>query len=827
MLLAQVTHFFAVMLWVAVVLAALAGLPELSIAIAVIIVINGVFAFVQEYRADQAAARLRDLLPVRATVVRDGKPITISAVDLVVGDLVLLESGDRVCADLRLVTVDGLTVDESMLTGETKSVHPVADATAWAGTFVTEGYAQGEVVAIGSRTRLAGIALLSQAGSRRPSPLATQLHGVVRAIAVVAVLTGVGFFALSLLLGLPGRDGFLLAVGVTVALVPEGLLPTVTLSLARGAQRMADRQALVRSLESVETLGSTTVLCTDKTGTLTTNQMSVVAVWTPHGPLEIEPSGYRPSPPLPLADTYLAQDTALASVLASTGRLISEADGHRPHGDPMEVALHVLALRAGVPTADMAASVRCRFPFDPRRRRMSVVTADRVAVKGAIDSVLPLCRDDGSVLAAANAAAHSFADRGLRVLAVAERETRASDCSGSDADSVEADLRLLGVVALEDPPREGAAAALAELRRAGIQLLMVTGDHPATAAAIGREVGFARDDVPPIVASQLPTNTAAIGQMIDRDGLIIARATPEDKVRIAVALQERGHVVAMTGDGVNDGPALSRADIGIALGASGTDVARESADLVLLDDHVATIVAAVELGRATFANMRRFLTFHLTDNVAELAPFGLWALSGGSYPLVLSVLQVLALDIGTDVLPAVALGAEPANPRTLQGPMRTKRLIDGQLLRRVFGVLGPTEAVVELTAATSVLLAAGWVWGATPSSATLAAASGAAFAAVVAGQIANAYACRSEARWVGRVGWHGNPLLAWSVSVSAILAATLLAWPAAQRLFGGAWPPPVGWVIALATAPAVIVADALHKRWRAARRVSPIATSSS
>jgi magnesium-transporting ATPase (P-type) len=347
---------------------------------------------------------------------------------------------------------------------------------------------------------------------------------------------------------------------------------------------------------------------------------------------------------------------------------------------------------------------------------------------------------------------------------------------------------------------------------------MVTGDHPATARAVALEVGLADPDGLVIEGRDLPGDDAALGDLVDQDGIVIARVDPEDKLRIARALQARGHVVAMTGDGVNDGPALQEADIGIAMGRSGTDVAREAADLVLLDDDFATIVAAIAEGRATFANIRRFLTYHLTDNVAELTPFVVWALSGGSVPLALGVLQILALDIGTDLLPALALGGERASPDVLDRPPEGRHLIDRALLTRVFGVLGPTEAVMEMAAFVTVLLSAGWALGATVRESDLWAASGAAFTAVVVGQMANAFACRS-ARWGPlRLGWRSNPLLLGAVLTELVLLlAFLFAGPVARALEHRP-PTAAGLAVALLTAPFVLGVDGLHKHLRRRRR---------
>ncbi|MFC8798046.1 cation-translocating P-type ATPase [Promicromonospora sp. NPDC057138] len=815
LLLGQMVHFFALLLWVAAVLAWVADMPELAVAIAVVVVVNGVFAFLQEYRADKAGQKLLELMPALATVLRDRHRRQIPVHDIVVGDLLLLEAGDAVAADGRLVSVTGLALDESMLTGESTTTHPSPDGVVHAGTYVVEGEAAVEITATGPATELAHIMALTRTASRPPSPLAIRLRRVVRVIAGLAIAVGVAFFAVSLVLGMPPSDGFLFAVGVMVALVPEGLLPTVTLSLARGAQRMASRNALVRHLESVETMGSTTFICTDKTGTLTRNEMSVVEVWTPQGTASVVGHGYAPTARITAGAGTLpaVRDVALAAARCSTGRMVRSGEQWTAHGDPMEVALHVLALRADVdvPAEETARPLLRRLPFDAHRRRMSVLAGDVVYVKGAPDSVLALTSaGDDAVQAVAELAA-----RGLRVLAVARRAATADD-AGAPAVDVEQHLELLGLVALEDPPRDDVHAAVAACRTAGIKLAMVTGDHIGTATAIAREVGLLRDG-PVLEGSDLPADDDALGELVDRDGVVIARVTPEDKLRIARALHARGHVVAMTGDGVNDGPALREADIGIAMGRSGSDVAREAADVVLLDDNFATIVAAVELGRATFANIRRFLTYHLTDNVAELTPFLIWALSGGSLPLALTVLQILALDIGTDLLPALALGAEPPSHATMRQRPSTGALIDRAVLGRAFGVLGPVEAVVEMAAFFVVLGLAGWVVGAEPSTQTLAAASGAAFAAVVLGQLGNAFACRSEYRWVGALRMTGNPMLLWAVAVELVLLAVFLA-PPLSGLLGGSPPPAAGWAVALAAPVAVVLADAAAKAVRARSR---------
>jgi magnesium-transporting ATPase (P-type) len=800
----QLVHFFALLLWGAAALAFVAGMPQLGVAIAIVIVVNAAFAFAQEHRAERAAERLRDLLPRAATVLRDGEVRVVPAVELVPGDLVLLTAGDRISADLDIVAERALTIDRSTLTGESVPVATVAGDRALAGTFVVSGEGRGLVVATGGSTRMASIAALTQDGVTAVTPLGRELDRVVRTVAAVAVGVGVSFFLISVLVGTDLSDGFLFAVGVTVALVPEGLLPTVTLSLAMGAQRMARHHALVRHLEAVETLGSTTFICTDKTGTLTCNQMSVAAVWTPSFELPVASSGYDPTAPLDQPPAGLV-DLAAAAARCSDGHVVLDDGVWAAIGDPMEAAVDVLARRVGGPGTFPGPPDGLRFPFDPDRRRMSVISGGVAYVKGAPDAVLGCC----DPVPGTDEAVARLAARGLRLLAVASRP-----CPEvvDDVEEVEQGLTLLGLLAFEDPARPHAHQAIADCRAAGIAVAMVTGDHPVTAEAIARQVGLYVEGAPVLEGSDLPADEAVLGALLDVDGVVVSRVSPEDKLRIAKALRARGHVVAMTGDGVNDGPALHEADIGIAMGRSGTDVAREAADLVLLDDDFATVVAAIGEGRSTFANIRRFLTYHLTDNVAELTPFVLWALSGGRFPLALGVLQILCLDIGTDLLPALALGAEPPRADSLRRPVAGEHLLNRAVLFRVFGLLGPTEAIIEVAAFLTGFWAIGWRPGDTfPDGQHLLAASGAAFTAVVVGQMANAFACRSTVRPPWALGWRTNRLLLLAVALELGALTFFLLVPPVARQLEHTWPHGWSLVVALLAFPAVLAVDTLHK----------------
>ncbi|HEX6335330.1 MAG TPA: cation-transporting P-type ATPase [Jiangellaceae bacterium] len=810
----QLFHFFALMLWGAAGLAVLAGMPQLSVAIVAVVVLNGTFAFVQEYRADRAAERLGALMPTQVTVRRDGRRTVIDAGDVVTGDVLVLESGDRIPADAVAWEGAALRVDTSLLTGESEPTAVTGGGSLFAGTFIVEGEGDAVVTATGASTRLAGIAQLTVGNRHEHGPLARELRRVVRTISFIAVGVGAVFYAVAAVLGIPTADRLIFGIGVTVALVPEALLPTVTLALAWGAEQMAHRQALVRHLEAVETLGSTTFICTDKTGTLTLNQMTVVRAWTPRGWATVDLPGYLPVAPV----QYSAPDVEVAARrLARAGAgcgtgYAYESDGlWQARGDPMEAALDVFARRVSEDATGNGIDRRpaARFPFDPRRRCMSVVINGDVLVKGAPDAVLPLCE---SAAGAATAVAE-LTGQGLRVLAVAGRPV--GNAPPTTAAEAETDLELYGLVGMQDPPRHDVREAIATCRTAGIKVAMITGDHPRTAAAIANQVGLRGPADPVLTGAELPADDDELGVVADRDGIVLARVAPEDKLRIARALRARGHVVAMTGDGVNDGPALREADVGVAMGRSGTDVAREASDLVLLDDHFATIVSGVELGRTTFLNIRRFLTYHLTDNVAELTPFAVWALSAGQFPLALGVLQILALDIATDTLSAVALGAEPPGRHNLERPPVRGRLLNRTVAGRAFGVLGPTVAAFTIAAFLASFAVAGWRPGDPfPEGDTALAASGAAFMAVVIAQTANAFACRSSTVTPGVLGWTGNRLLLWATSIELAIAIALVFVGPLARTLGQANPPTAGWLVALAGAGVVLLVDRLDKQRR-------------
>jgi potassium/sodium efflux P-type ATPase len=843
-LLAQMVHRFALMLWIAAILAFIGGMPQLGWAIIAVVIINGVFSFAQEYRAERATRALSALLPETTTVVRDGRRSLISAAELVPGDVVLLREGDRISADARVVRSTGLRVDNSTLTGESEALErdaePLPDAkdevterqnVVFAGTFVAAGSGLVLVVSTGQDTLLGGVARLTGGVIRGRTPLRVELDRAVKVIAAFAVAAGVLFFGISLALGTPARDGFLFAIGVIVALVPEGLLPTLTLSLAMSASRMAERGALVRHLEAVETLGSTTVICSDKTGTITANQMTARAALVPIGRLDVSGTGYDPAGtvllegrPLTEVESGSVQPLFRAAALCNDARLGHHDGRWTTVGDPTEGALLVLARKAGVvhEEAERAAPRAVEFPFDSARRRMTTVHrlasgASEVLTKGSPEAVLAVCstleNSHGTAPLSEEARARVAADvdslaaDGLRVLAFASRTVESG--VPRTVEDAEHDLSLLGLVGMADPVRPEVPGAIARCRRAGIRVVMVTGDHPSTAAAVASKAGLAAGPV--VLGADLPTEDEALQTLLADPAIsVLARVAPEQKLFIARAFQALGEVVAMTGDGVNDGPALRQADIGVAMGVVGTDVARGAADIVLLDDNFAHIVEAVEEGRAAFDNIRRFLTYHLTDNVAELAPFVVWALSGGTIPLILSVLQILALDIGTDLLPALALGAERPEAGTMQRPPRARdaRLLDPRVLGRAFGFLGPVEAVVSLSLLPiGAALFFGWAIGTSlpDSGLPLETLSTMVFASIVAMQMANAFECRSTPASLFSIGPLSNRLLLGAVAVEAVVLLCFVLIPPVASLLGMRALTPAEWIPVL-IAPCLLLA---------------------
>jgi Ca2+-transporting ATPase len=830
--LAQLGHLFALLLWAGALLALLGGMPELAAAIVVVILVNAAFAFVQEYRAERAADALQRMLPQHARVRRDGELVEVPAEELVPGDLLVLEAGDRISADADLLLHAELRVDNSTLTGESWPVAP--DDRVFAGTYVVSGRGEAVVRTTGMRTEFGRIAALTQQAHPKQSPLERELGHVTRFVGLGSVGIGTTFFLAAGALGMTLEERFVFAVGVMVANVPEGLLPTVTLSLALATQRMAGRNALVRRLSAVETLGEATVICTDKTGTLTENQLTVVRLWTPAGALDVEGAGYEPFGRFRATGRVVqpgeAVDLLRAGLLCNDSRLVSSHEGWQVRGDPTEGALVVLAAKGGLSQPDEAAQYPrvAEVPFDSRRRRMTTVhlaANERVAyVKGAPEEILRLAELSPRERARATEAAAAMERGALRVLALARRPVSTTD--QLDADGLETGLELLGLVGMADPPRPEVRAAIRRCTAAGIKVVMVTGDAGATAEAIAHQIGLVRRRAHVITGAELDgIDDERLGRLLRARDVVFARIDPEQKVRIGRVLRDAGEVVAMTGDGVNDGPALREADIGVAMGRRGTDVAKAAADVILLDDNFATIVAAVEEGRAVYDNIRRFSVYHFCSNVAELVPFIVWAMSGGAIPLPLTVMQVLAIDLGTDMLPAIALGTERAEPGTMTRPPRPRgeRLLGPRVLARAYLFIGPLEAAAALAAFLFSFLLGGWRPGmALPSQgsgyvqATTMTQTG-----IVMGQVGAGFAMRTNRRSLRDIGLFSNRFLLAGVAFELALVTALIYVPALNRMFHQAPLGPWHWLFLSIVPPIVLGAEELRKAVLRARSTAP------
>ena len=864
------THLMAILLWAGGFVAFLAGMPELGIAVFLVNVINGIFSFWQEFRAEKASEALLRLLPRRSQVLRDGTVTEIPAGELVPGDLMILSEGDHISADARLVEDTDLRTDQSTLTGESHPVRKNSEIVlqpglsriefsnlVFAGTNVVSGSGKAVVIATGMDTEFGRIARLTQSLEDELSPLQKEMIHATRVVTFVAVGIGTVFFLLMAgLTGVTLAASFIFALGMIVAFVPEGMLPTVTLALARGSQRMAARNALIKRLSAVETLGCTSVICTDKTGTLTQNEMTVRNLWIDGRDLAVTGVGYIPEGEIldggspvhpPLAGDLAGLLGAIAR--CNNSRLVGPGGAGgawKVIGDPTEAALVVAARKGGIsPERELATAPRLReLAFDPRRKRMSTIHqagSDRfVYLKGAPKEVLMLCTTirgggtdrtlDDTTRAGIMAANDTYARSGLRVIAVAMRKLPL-EVTGYDNESVERDMTFLGLAAMMDPPRPEVAAAVATCRRASIRIVMITGDYGLTAESIARRIGIITGPNPRIIAG------ADLDQMDDPElkaafsgEVIFARAAPEHKLRVVMALKDLGHVVAVTGDGVNDAPALRKADIGIAMGIAGTDVAKEAADMVLADDNFASIVSAVEEGRAVYANIRKFVVYIFTSNTPEAVPFILFAFSRARIPLALNIMEVLSIDLGTDLVPALALGAELPEPGVMDRPPRdlAEHVITPALLARAYLWLGSIQSIAAMSAFFFMYWTSGY-WGQVfdlPAGGTLyASATAMALAAVVTTQIGNVLAQRTGENSVFSVGLFANPLIWAGIATELVLVCLIIYVPVFQGIFGTAPFPAENWLFLFAWAPVLLVAEELRKavgRWNQRRKTTDV-----
>jgi calcium-translocating P-type ATPase len=759
-----------------------------ALVIAAILMMNALLGFVQEAGAERAIESLRDAVETGATVIRSGRPALVSSEALVAGDLVAVREGDRVPADLRVIASDRLRANESLLTGEsapvTKTTDPIepgaplADRSCmlYAGTSVTMGEGRGVVVAVAGATETGAIAQLAGEATRPATPLQRRMGRLSRIMVVAGTGITVTLFGAMLGQGAPAHEAFLVGVSVAVAAVPEGLAATVTIALAGGANRMARRQAIVRHLAAVETVGAATIAATDKTGTLTLNELRVVTV--------AALPGHEP------------EDVLAAGALASTAQAVATAgEEERLVGDPVDRAFMVAAggAESGPPPRRLAL-----VPFDPERKRLTAAYAGercvRVVVKGAPEVLMARSRQSQAELDPLVAANRRFAGRGLRVLAVGEASV--DTVAGLREDEIDGRIDVVGVVGLEDPLRDGASEAVRRARRAGVRVVMLTGDQPATAAAIASQLGIA----PARLMTGAELGELSNAELRDRQRQVgvFARVSPQDKLRLVRALQSDGEVVVVTGDGVNDTPALRQADVGVAMGRDGTEAAREAADIVLTDDAFSSIVAAIEEGRRIAQNMRAFVTFLLSANLGEVLLFAGGVLVGAGVPM--SVVQVLAVNLLTDGLPAVALAYDPIARETMTrgSPPQARLLVPGGV-RRLLAIGG----MVAGAAAAAYAVGGG---GGTAHAQTMA------YATIALSELAIVYSLRAlgAPAWTGPANWRLTAAVAASVAV--VVGTVYL--PAAHDILGTASlsAPDAVAVALLASAP-LLAAEA----WKAVR----------
>ena len=818
-----VAQFSDLVNWILIFAALIAGLMGEwldTFAILAIVLLNGIIGFMQEERAERALASLQKLSSPMAKVLRDGKLQLLPAHELVAGDSILLEAGDNVPADCRLLTSYSLQVQEAALTGESVPVDKDANCILqenaslgdrrnmiYMGTVTAAGKATAVVVQTGMKTELGQIAGMLNRSERELTPLQKRLAELGKVLVGTCLLIVVVIFALQVMRGGKVLEVLLVSISLAVAAVPEGLPAVVTMTLALGLQRMVKRHALVRKLPSVETLGSVTVICSDKTGTLTRNEMTVREIITASQSVRVTGAGYSPHGEFlridnsdgpkdgkPSVETKInaQDDPELLPLLTASARCNNatihqkdgEGDGWQVIGDPTEGALRVVAMKAGIQADDSNDRILSEIPFDSNRKTMSVViqSADgRVVMhsKGAPEMILGKCvrerRGDLDVELTAERrreiikTSSQLASRAYRVLALAYRD---QTLAGADINE-ESGLVFAGLVGMIDPPRDEAREAVKKCRIAGIRAVMITGDHPETALAIARELHIADDQSRVMSGRELDEATT---EQLEKDVesiSVFARVSAEHKLRIVKALKARGQIVAMTGDGVNDAPAVKAADIGIAMGVTGTDVTKEASDMILMDDNFASIVSAVEEGRGIFDNIRKFIHFLLSCNTSEVLLMFIAALAG--WPVPLMAIQILWINLVTDGLPALALGMEPPEKDIMNRPPGPP---EQAVLTKQSGLLilchGLLIAGVTLTG----------FWLVYEGEETqLAPARTVTFAVAAFSQLCFAFGCRSHRYTMPELGVFSNGWLFGAVAISVLLQLGIMAIPWTQTVF--------------------------------------------
>jgi Ca2+-transporting ATPase len=848
-------HFkdlFGVLLLFASALAALSQQWELSLIILGVVLLNIFFSLFQEARAEKAMQTLRHWMPEYAKVIRDGELRKVLVKEIVPGDIVVLEEGDRVPADARLIEAFELWTNNVPLTGESEpqprtaeSVKTVEKAYMYSpnlvfmSTSVAKGRGKAVVLSTGMDTQFGQIANLTQTIREETSPLQREIALTAKYDFIIAIVVGSVFFLISKIwLNIDFYSSVLFMIGVMVACVPEGLQVTVSSALAINVLKMVRQNVLVKRLSAVQTLGSVTVICTDKTGTITKGEMTVEKLWVKGRTVEVSGIGYNPTGDFTLdGEALKAGETVAVEELLEIAALCNGAKIEPPSdknvawgviGDPTDGALIVAALKYGMSVQDVLAEkpIINIMPFDSARKRMTTVHKLNgdflVYMKGAPRSILSVCNktllDDkvedltNENLQAAEEKIHEFADEGLRVIAVAYKKLSESEYS-KEAD-VEGDMVFVGLAAMRDPPRLEVREAVAKAKQAGIKTVIITGDYGPTAQVIAREVGIVGSECCNIIRGvDLETLTdEAIVDAVKKGSVIFARVSPEQKLRIVKIIKKSGEVVAVTGDGANDAPSLKEADIGVAMGVSGTDVAREAADIILLDDSFESIVNAVESGRAIYENIRKFIIYVFSHNWAELIPFVLYAVLG--IPLPLLVVQVLAIDLAIDVVPSLALSREPPEAGIMQEPPRSirERLFTGKVFLRSL-YIGVIIAFGAMYGCLTSWTAGGWHLGMTLSSNNPVYIKGVTmtFAGIVVAQVGNVLACRTSKVSVFRTSLSTNKWIVLGIVGQLSILSFLIYVPLMQQFFGTTGLSAVDWAFLAMLALIVVFAEETRK----------------
>jgi len=796
----HLVNFFAILLWTGSLLAFLAewfspgeGNVYIGIALAAVVVLNAIFTFIQEYQVERIIESFRKMMPLTVEVLRGGIRKEIPSGEIVPGDVVFLEEGDKVPADGRLITQNALKVDLSSLTGESepelRSLECTHDSIlesrnmVFSGTLVQSGDGTAVIYGTGMNTQIGKIAGLAKKTEVITSPLRKELNYFIRIISIIAITLGITFFIIGLILGSKFMASMIFAIGIIVANVPEGLLPTVTLCLGMASKKMARRNALIKRLESVETLGSTTVICTDKTGTITENRIAVNTIFLNQDDWNIHEKGIE----------QLSGFSELLSISVLCNNARTSASGALL-GDPIEKAL----LAFGKSYIDIGSMARDRLrvrelPFDSSSKRMITVNSDgdkeTAYLKGAPEVVMKTCSrilHQGEIVPLTDAHRDKimyhyerFASRAERVLAFAYKD----GFSGAEEDFI-----FVALIGMIDPPRKDIPEAVSKCRTAGIKVIMITGDYSVTAEAVAVMSGLIeRRKANIMTGEELDScDDVCLQEFLRKDNIIFARTSPVQKLRIVQVLQDMKEIVTVTGDGVNDAPALKHADMGVAMGLSGTEVAKEAADMILIDDHFATIVNAVEEGRTVFDNIRKFIAYILTSNIPEIMPFIAFAVLG--IPLPLTVVIILSIDLGTDILPALGLGVESPEDDVMMRPPRPRgdRLLTYNLLLRSYGIIGMIQAAAGFFSYFVVLYSGGWTWG---SSLSLAdplyiKAVTAFFVSIIICQIANVMVCRTSRESVFKKGLFTNRRVLLGIISELTLVWIITNISPAQKIFG-------------------------------------------